>query len=471
MKRSVIQALDYAFKKGFQVHPGATEMLEELDLLQLDKIIKDVVREKSVDRDFHIGRSDLLKYLGLDDDGSIESNHRVLFDCTPKITVPEGVEGYAALFRSRFEKMRKIMQARPESAKLKTVAGIKASKSDDVAYVCGLVTEKRLDDSASKLVLEDDTGQLEGLVFGDTKVQLETIFLDQFVMAKVDARKRVVFTDILLPDVPTHKPNRSRTDAYVVLLSDLHVGSKYFLEKEFLVFLDWLSGADPVARRVRFVLIAGDVVDGVGIFPGQDGELNQQTVGEQFEKAAELLARIPKHIKVFIIPGNHDPGRRALPQPAIPQGDGPELWGRGNMHMLGNPSMVELNGVKVLMFHGQSIDDIVKTTVGMEYAHPANVMKYILRGRHLSPIYGSQTPIAPEREDLLVMDDVPDVFHVGHVHVTEMGMYRDVLMVNSGAWQRQTPFQVSVGQIPTPGLAVLLNLKTFELSVKDFTGG
>ena len=31
----------------------------------------------------------------------------------------------------------------------------------------------------------------------------------------------------------------------------------------------------------------------------------------------DLLSRIPKHINVFIIPGNHDPGRRALPQPSF----------------------------------------------------------------------------------------------------------------------------------------------------------
>ena len=48
-------------------------------------------------------------------------------------------------------------------------------------------------------------------------------------------------------------------------------------------------------------------------------------------------------------------------------------------------------------------------------------MKHLLRARHLSPIYGSQTPIAPEMEDLLVIEDVPDIFHVGHVHRAQLG--------------------------------------------------
>lgn len=471
MRQDVLQALEYAFKKGFQVHPGAVEMLQGVELERLDRIIKDVVREKTVDRDYHIDRGDLVKYLGLDQEEPAQGRYEILFDCTPKITTPQGVAGYGSLFYSRFQKMQGLMQDRPEYEKVRSIASFKASaKGDGGLYVCGLVTDKRVDEKSSQLTLEDPTGYLEGLVVGDAKNMLEELFLDQFVMAKVDARNGTVFTNVLLPDIPIHKVNRSESEAFAVLLSDLHVGSKYFLEKEFGGLLRWLAGPDPVARRVRFVLIAGDVVDGVGVFPGQEKELIQMTIREQFEKARELLGGIPSHVRVFVSPGNHDPGRKALPQPAIPKEDGAGLWGLGNVSMVGNPAVVGLNGVKVLMFHGQSIDDVVKTTSGMEYSHPANVMKRMLRARHLSPIYGSQTPIAPEVEDLMVIDDVPDVFHAGHVHVTEVDSYRDVLVVNSGTWQSQTPFQVSVGQTPTPGMAVLLNLKTFRVYIKSFVG-
>jgi len=41
-------------------------------------------------------------------------------------------------------------------------------------------------------------------------------------------------------------------------------------------------------------------------------------------------------------------------------------------------------------------------------------------------------------------------------------------LVNSGAWQAQTPFQASVGITPTPGLAVIVNLKNFKVFYKDF---
>ena len=68
----------------------------------------------------------------------------------------------------------------------------------------------------------------------------------------------------------------------------------------------------------------------------------------------------------------------------------------------------------------------------------------------------------------MVIDDIPDVFHAGHVHINEFDSHNGVLLINSGTWQAQTPFQESVGQVPTPCQAVLLNLKTFKLFVKQF---
>ena len=72
---------------------------------------------------------------------------------------------------------------------------------------------------------------------------------------------------------------------------------------------------------------------------------------------------------------------------------------------------------------------------------------------------------------MLVIEDVPDVFHVGHVHVMALEMYRGVLLVNSGAFQSQTPFQASVGLEPTPGLAAVVNLKTLEVRTMSFGSG
>jgi len=471
MKKEVTFALNYALNKGFQIHPDAFKILENVDVGKLEKIIKEIVREKTRQKLFQINQDDLETYLGIKEDSGIQSEIKVLSDPTSKITTGEGVKGYNALFSSRFNKLKRIISDRPESRMLKSLALIKSAKFDDDLYVCGLVSIKNSERNITRLILEDPSGSFEGIIFDDDlQKTADTLLVDQFVMVRIGMGKNsgFVIKDLIFPDIPEQTVNKSETEAYVVFLSDLHIGSKYFMEEEFSDFVEWLSSPDPVARKIRFVLIGGDILDGVGIYPNQNKELVCQTIEEQLEKVETLIDKIPKNVKIIIMPGNHDPGRRALPQPAIPKKYNSSLWERENVVMVGNPAMVSLNGVKVLMFHGQSIDDIVKTTPGMKYDEPTNVMKHLLKARHLSPIYGSQTPIAPEMEDLLVIEDIPDIFHVGHVHKAQLDMYKGILLVNSGSWQKQTPFQASVGMTPNPGIALMVNLKTFQVFHQNY---
>lgn len=471
MKKELTLALNYALNKGFQIHPNAFKFLENIDVKKLEKIIKEIVREKTKQKLFQINQDDLEVYLGIKEDQTLQNNHKITFDPTLKITTGEGVKGYNALFASRFSKLKRIISDRPESRMLKTIASVKSAKSDDDMYVCGLVTSRITERNITKLVLEDPSGLFEGIVF-DVELQkvAGSLLNDQFIMARIGVGKNsgYIIKDLISPDIPDQATNRSETETYAVFLSDLHIGSKYFMEEEFTEFVSWLSSPDPIARKIRFVLIGGDLVDGVGIYPNQDKELVCQTIEEQLKKVEELIDKVPSYIKIFIMPGNHDPGRRALPQPAIPKKYNSGLWERENVFMVGNPAVVSLNGVKVMMFHGQSIDDIVKTTPGLSYDKPTNVMKHLLRARHLSPIYGSQTPIAPEIEDLMVIDEIPDIFHVGHVHRAELDMYKGILLINSGSWQKQTPFQASVGMTPNPGIALMVNLKTFKVYHENY---
>lgn len=492
MRRHVKQALSYALSKGFQVHPDAVRTFEGIEPDALRRLIRDLVKVKSRRRLYHISQADLDEFLGVGGDEEVAAEYKVLSDPTSRIPSGEGASGYAALFASRFAKLKAIVSDRPEAKRLRTIAALTASpprrpqrrqggaggegdgrqapRQDDDPYVCGLVVSKSTDRLATRIVIDDPTGSAEIAAYDEeVRKDAEALFNDQFVMVRVAAGGSggLVAREIMLPGVADVASRRSETDAYAVFLSDLHVGSRFFLEKEFEYFARWVSGPDPVARRVRFVMICGDVVDGVGIYPNQDAELVCQTAGEQMAKLASLLSLVPDHIRIFVIPGNHDPGRRALPQPAIPEKYCPGMYAMPNVVMLGNPAAVSLNGVRVLMFHGQSTDDLVKAAPGISYDQPAPVMDALLRARHLCPIYGSQTPIAPETEDMLVIEDIPDILHLGHVHRIGLGTHRGIRTINSGTWQSQTPFQQSLGIMPDVGLAVLVNLKTFKVMFKD----
>jgi len=472
MNENAASALNYALSRGFQIHPDAFKILEKIDSSELERIIKQVVREKAKQNLFLINQNDLKVFVDTQIDESVEDKHVILSDPTKKITSAEGIEGFGALFVNRYSKLMKIILQRAQAKKLATVEIVKAGKPKDEVFVSGLLMDRKIDRGVTRLTIDDPSGSLETLVFNkDLQTSANSLLMDQFVMQCITTGKNGGFItkEIVVPDIPDHVTNRSKTEAYAVLISDLHVGSKYFMEKEFESFISWLSSPDPVARKVRFILVCGDVIDGVGIFPNQDKELLLMDIDQQMSKAAQLLDKIPKHIKVFIVPGNHDPGRRALPQPAIPEKHNLNLWNRENFFMLGNPSMVELNGVKILMFHGQSLDDVVGTTPGLSYSQPAKAMRVLLKARHLSPIYGKRTPIAPELEDMMVINEIPDIFHSGHIHVVDLDMYRGVLIVNSGAWQTQTPYQTSIGITPTPGIAVIINLATLKVFRKDFT--
>jgi DNA polymerase II small subunit len=141
-----------------------------------------------------------------------------------------------------------------------------------------------------------------------------------------------------------------------------------------------------------------------------------------------------------------------------------------NVKMLGNPAYLNLHGVNLLVYHGRSLDDIVAMIPGLSFTKPTLAMKILLKARHLAPIYGGRTPIAPEKEDHLVIEDLPDIFHAGHVHTVDVNTYRNTLLINSGTWQGQTCYQLNMGLNPTPGIVPIVNLATLEVTLRNFVG-
>jgi DNA polymerase II small subunit len=224
-----------------------------------------------------------------------------------------------------------------------------------------------------------------------------------------------------------------------------------------------------MASHVKYVLIAGDIVDGIGIYPNQVKELAIKDVYEQYKLAAKYIEQIPDYIEVLIIPGNHDAPRKALPQPPISNTFLKMLEESRNVHSLGNPCLVSIHGVEVLIYHGRSLDDVISTVPGMSFNHPEKAMRLLLQCRHLAPIYGGKTMLSAEDKDSLVIEHVPDIFHAGHIHVLGYCNHRGVLAVNSGAWQEQTDYMRRLGLVPTPGKVPVVNLQTLEVTTVPFT--
>jgi len=92
----------------------------------------------------------------------------------------------------------------------------------------------------------------------------------------------------------------------------------------------------------------------------------------------------------------------------------------------------------------------------------------VLKKRDLSTGFGQRQPYVPERKDFMLIREEPDFYFAGDMHHKGYAQYRGCLCVNAGCWQSQTDYQIRQGHIPTPGIAIDINLKTRKLTENSF---
>ena len=264
--------------------------------------------------------------------------------------------------------------------------------------------------------------------------------------------------DLHFPMQSSHDKKFAEQGVSVAFLSDIHVGSKTFLEAQWHKMVQWFN-TDPLARTIKYLILSGDCVDGVGIYPGQDKELSIKDLYGQYTRFAELLELLPDWVECIMLPGNHDAVRPAEPQPTLE----PDIQQDFNTTtFVGNPCDFSLDGVRLLSYHGKSIDDFVAGLRTVTYRDPVEAMRQMLRRRHLAPQWGGKTPLSPEPEDGLVIREVPDIFVTGHVHGHACIDFRGTTLVCSSTWQDQTSYQRMLGFQPKPCMLTVVNLGTHK---------
>jgi DNA polymerase II small subunit len=410
----------------------------------------------------------------------VVADFNVIEDPTTKLSTNGTIDDYLEYFRDRFKRIEKLLRQRIDVKTAASITDVIRAAPNTKLKIIGMVTEKRESKQRTILTVEDLQANITVLVPQnapeETKKKARSLLLDQVVCLSV-AKTRgtlLIAEDVIFPDVAQKLPHRAREPVYAVLTSDLHVGSAKFNREAFSRFVLWLNGKygneqmREIAAHIKYVLIAGDIVDGIGIYPNQAKELAFKDIHKQYRYAAKYIEQIPDYIEVVIIPGNHDAPRKAAPQPALSKKYLETLQETRNVHSLGNPCTISIHGVEVLMDHGRGLDDIMATVPGMDYKHPEKAMKLLLQGRHLAPLYGGKTMLSPESRDFLVIERIPDIFHAGHVHVLGHTNYRGVSIINSGGWQEQTGYMQRMGLIPTVGQVPIVNLQTLETTITSF---
>ena len=408
---------------------------------------------------------------GADRGGTAHRSVDIANDMTGQSTGTGEYDDFVDVFRDRFERLSGQLRGRVNHRPTDT---LEAMGGNNDAAIVGMVNDIRSTASGHWLIeLEDTAGTFPCLVMKDREFAdlVDELLMDEVIAVEGTLADDggILFVDSLyFPDVPrTFEPSTADRHVQAALISDVHVGSQEFMEDAWNRFANWLH--TEAAESIEYLLIAGDMVEGVGVYPDQDDELDIVDIYDQYEAFSEHLKSVPGDIEIIMIPGNHDAVRLAEPQPGFDE-ELRDIMSAHDARISSNPSTVTIEGVSVLMYHGVSLDEIIAEFPDEKasYDEPEKPMYHLLKKRHVAPQYGGHMRLAPEKKDYLVIDEVPDIFHTGHVHKLGYGKYRNVLAINSGCWQAQTDFQKSVNIDPDSGYAPIVDLDTLETTIRKF---
>jgi len=393
------------------------------------------------------------------------------------------VQDFIEHFRSRFSKLKQILQENPNISNpvsINKIGGIKQGIT-----LIGMVSSKRVTKNKNLILeIEDLTGRINVVVSaGRQEIYgvAENLALDSVIGLRGFGNREILFVnDIILPDSAISLKKKGVEEEYALFIGDLHFGSKLFLRKSFLKFIDYLSGKlpnTPEVEKIKYLFIAGDLVTGVGNYPSQERDLEIVNLEEQYTGLAELLGKIRSDIKIILSPGNHDGVRLMEPQPLLDEKYAWPLYNLKNTILIGNPANVcigaknNFSGFDILVYHGFSFPyyaaNIPSLSSKRAMNSPEEIMKYLLKNRHLAPTHAS-TQYIPLEEDALLIKKVPDIFVAAHTHKCGISNYNNVLVISVSCWESMTPYQEKFGNEPDHCKVPMLNLKTREIKILDF---
>jgi len=410
-----------------------------------------------------------------------DADIKIIKDITGNSTCEGTTNDFAKLFADRFDLLRNLLRTqRRELAHVVPIKRVKKASMDDIQLI-GIVENYRTTKNGHIfLELEDDTGTINGIILKNNREAFplaEELVLDEIIGVTGQLSKHgdlFLVNNIIYPDISlNNRTHKAHAPLHAAFLSDIHIGSKEFMSKQWNAFLKWINGnlgnsrQKQVAGKIKYLIIPGDIVDGIGIYPNQEKELSIVDLYKQYEALATELEKIPDHISLIIQPGNHDAVRPAEPQPAFDKNI-QKLFHSTDATFIGNPASFSLHSVEILSYHGQSLMDFATNIQRLKYNEPVEIMKVMLQKHHIAPMYGGYTPLAPEHKDYMIIDRVPDIFVTGHVHLANLGEYRGVTLINASSWQAQTSYQKMLNFIPEPAKLPIADLQSGKVTMMDF---
>ncbi|MEM3373779.1 MAG: metallophosphoesterase [Candidatus Woesearchaeota archaeon] len=443
--------------------------------------IKEKETQKKENKNYPYGK--------INDEGNKNFSDIEILESYTEKNVKISVNDFVNLYNKRFISLQSILRQRKELEGAVSIKRISFLDDKENVSFIGMISEINYTKNNNLiLTLEDNTGKIKAILTKNKELEfnVKELTLDEVIgIVGVKSESVVFVNSIILPDVPLNgEPKKSLKKESAVFISDVHIGSKAFLKKQFENFVEWLKGnygdenLKELSKYVKYLFIIGDLVEGIGIFPDQEKDLEVLDIYEQYSIFSGYIKKIPNHIRVIIAPGNHDSLRIAEPQPQIPKELVPELYDKENIFFVSSPSLVKIakdssfSGFDVLVYHGFSFpyyaDAIEPLRIKGGLENTENILHFLLRKRHLAPTHGSTQYQLGYDEDPLVIKKVPDFFVSGHVHRASVKNYRNVILLNCGCWVTQTEYQEKRGLVPMPAKAIYVDLSTRETKILDF---
>lgn len=396
------------------------------------------------------------------------------------------VKDFVLYMKARYNVLKNILLQRIELSSAVSVSKVFSKKAKELVVIIGLIYKiEQTKGGTYVLEIEDLTGIVR--VFINVKNEelvscVEELVLDEVVgIVGVVGENAIYANKIIFPDLPLKEYKKCKDDVFIAFIADLHVGSSLFAKEEFERFIDWLNlsyGDDEqkeVAKKVKYLIVSGDLIDGIGIYPGQEKELIFSDVYKQYEVVAEYLSRIRKDIKIVLSGGNHDALRLSEPQPLLSLNFARSLYKLDNVIMVNNPAYVRIHGLfDILISHGTNFDYYLNNVDFLRkagaYDASDKMMEFLLKKRHLTPTHISTMYIPDIEKDPLIITRVPDFFVTGHIHHDiKIGSYKNVTLIGCSAFQYKTAYQEKLGHTNIVWARVpVVNLKTREIKIMDF---
>jgi DNA polymerase II small subunit len=390
-------------------------------------------------------------------------NLKIHTESSKEYRVDTKVQTFKDYFVSRFHQIRKLLI---DCLSYKNITPIdikslKQSKKQE-EYIIARIFEITETQNYINFILDDLQDFIECRY--KRKENQTTKFITDIVLSfKIYKRKYI--SEIIFPDIsisPLKVVDRSKK-IFASLISDIHVGSKLFEQDKFIRYIQYINSIP----FVKYMILCGDLIDGVGVYPDQEKDLGILNVELQYKKLAELLSLVRKDITLIISPGNHDYLPVEEPQDILDK-KFRDLFEVNRTIFLPNPCLFDLQGILYLMYHGRGMDSLLASgKFSADGDRVFELSEYLLKVRHLSPSYDAKNTNFILNKDLLVVNRKPDVFHIGHIHRGFIKDYKGTLICNAGTWQKQTDFQKRMDLYPDLACFLLINLNNLnDFSVK-----